>query len=98
MDAFVVFNIYSEKLFQSQLPFLLQHVYLESQITTITRELEELRRVQEMEKLTITNEVSETRYELSIVIEELKTLLDAKLSLELEIAAYRKLLEYEESR
>ena len=71
---------------------------MESQITLVTRELEELRREQEMEKLTITNEVSETRYELSTVIEELKTLLDAKLSLELEIAAYRKLLEYEESR
>ena len=78
--------------------FGLQHVYLESQISTITRELEEVRREQEMEKLTISNEVSETRYELSTVIEELKTLLDAKLSLELEIAAYRKLLEYEESR
>lgn len=67
-------------------------------MSTITRELEEIRREQEMEKLSITSEVSETRYELSTVIEELKTLLDAKLSLELEIAAYRKLLEYEESR
>ena len=36
--------------------------------------------------------------ELSGVMEQLKTLSDAKLSMELEIAMYKKLLEGEESR
>ena len=38
------------------------------------------------------------RAELESVLQELQHLLDAKLSLELEIAAYRKLLEGEENR
>ena len=43
-------------------------------------------------------EITKMRSEMESILQELQTLMDAKLSLELEILAYRKLLEGEESR
>lgn len=43
-------------------------------------------------------EITVLRSEMESILQELQTLMDAKLSLELEIAAYRKLLEGEETR
>ena len=78
---------------------------LEARNTTLERELEELRRELEeekreceMEKNQLRSDLQACQTELEGVLRELQVLLDAKLSLELEIAAYRKLLEGEESR
>jgi len=43
-------------------------------------------------------EVTRLRFELEAVLKELQSIMDFKLSLELEIAAYRRLLEGEENR
>ena len=51
-----------------------------------------------METVKLKEEITNLRAEMEAVLIELQTLMDAKLSLELEIAAYRKLLESEESR
>lgn len=84
---------------REQVPVLeARNTELETQIQTFTREIEEMRRDQELEITSITKNLTETRTELAQLLEELQTLLDAKLSLELEIVAYRKLLEGEEAR
>lgn len=51
-----------------------------------------------MEVTQLREEISKQRAEMEGILTELQTLMDAKLSLELEIAAYRKLLEGEENR
>lgn len=51
-----------------------------------------------MEVTQLREEISKLRAEMEGILTELQTLMDAKLSLELEISAYRKLLEGEENR
>ena len=51
-----------------------------------------------METTQLKEEINKLRMEMEGILTELQTLMDAKLSLELEIAAYRKLLEGEENR
>ena len=51
-----------------------------------------------METTQLKDEIIKLRAEMEGILTELQTLMDAKLSLELEIAAYRKLLEGEENR
>lgn len=51
-----------------------------------------------MECTQLREEISKLRTEMEGILTELQTLMDAKLSLELEICAYRKLLEGEENR
>ena len=51
-----------------------------------------------METNSLKEEMNKLRSEMEGMLVELQTLMDAKLSLELEIAAYRKLLEGEENR
>ena len=51
-----------------------------------------------METVKLKEEITNLRAEMEAILVELQSLMDAKLSLELEIAAYRKLLESEESR
>lgn len=43
-------------------------------------------------------EIVKLRAEMEAILRELQSIMDSKLGLELEIAAYRKLLEGEESR
>jgi predicted nucleic acid-binding Zn-ribbon protein len=45
-----------------------------------------------METVKLKEEITNLRAEMEAILVELQTLMDAKLSLELEIAAYRKLL------
>nr|CAA69027.1 IF protein [Lineus viridis] len=71
---------------------------LEKLYNDAIRDLEEKERRFEMEKAEMRAEIDSLRGELELVLAELLNLLDAKLSLELEIAAYRKLLEGEETR
>lgn len=64
---------------------------LESQLSKALEDLEE-------QRIKYETELAKNRREMEEVLRELQTLSDAKLSLELEIAAYRKLLEGEENR
>ena len=52
----------------------------------------------EEEKMRLQTELGKLQVELEAVLKELQDLMDTKLGLELEIAAYRKLLEGEENR
>jgi len=78
---------------------------LQNRHRTLTRELEDLTRERDAraaqlqsENGTLTGTVVSMRAELEAINRELQELQDTKLSLELEIAAYRKLLEGEENR
>lgn len=62
------------------------------------REMEQKDHEHAMEINSLKEEMNKLRAELEAMLIELQTLMDAKLSLELEIAAYRKLLEGEETR
>ncbi|XP_013412657.1 70 kDa neurofilament protein isoform X2 [Lingula anatina] len=62
------------------------------------RELDELLRENELDRSRLLTELEELRAENEKIMVDFNHISDAKLSLELEIAAYRKLLEGEESR
>lgn len=71
----------------------------------LTRELEALRRAKddherelESANQALYNELTQLRAQMEAILKELQTIMDTKLGLELEIAAYRKLLEGEERR
>jgi intermediate filament protein if len=71
---------------------------LEKELEVIRREYEEKEREWETENTELKNEIAKLRAEMEGILNELQTLMDTKLGLELEIAAYRKLLEGEENR
>ncbi|CAE1254431.1 unnamed protein product [Acanthosepion pharaonis] len=71
---------------------------LNAQVHLLTSELDSTTAELDNEKTLRLSEVQKLNMELEGVIKELQLLMDAKLSLELEIAAYRKLLEVEENR
>ena len=77
---------------------LLQNAQLESQYNSLLREYESIQSEHTLETVKLKEEITNLRAEMEAILVELQTLMDAKLSLELEIAAYRKLLESEESR
>lgn len=62
------------------------------------REKEERERELETENNDYKLELAKLRAEMEAIMRELQTIVDSKLGLELEIAAYRKLLEGEENR
>ena len=62
------------------------------------RSKDEMEREYENDNQTLKAEVTRLRAELESLLHELQNIMDTKLGLELEIAAYRKLLEGEESR
>nr|BAB64909.1 intermediate filament b [Dugesia japonica]BAB64910.1 intermediate filament b [Dugesia japonica] len=71
---------------------------LERLLELLRREIEEKNRDFDMEKANLRKELMNRQSELESILIELQILLDAKLSLELEIIAYRKMLEGEEYR
>ena len=79
-------------------PFPLQNAQLEKQYQELIRELEQKDSDHMLETNSLKDEMNKLRAEMEGMLVELQTLMDAKLSLELEIAAYRKLLECEENR
>ncbi|KAK6979225.1 intermediate filament protein, partial [Biomphalaria glabrata] len=70
---------------------------LEKQYQDLLRELEQKEHEHDIELNSLKDEMNKLRTEMEGMLVELQTLMDAKLSLELEIAAYRKLLEGEET-
>lgn len=78
--------------------FCFQNAQLEKQYQDVLREVETKETDHMMEVTQFREEISKLRTEMEGILQELQTLMDAKLSLELEICAYRKLLEGEENR
>lgn len=78
--------------------FCLQNAQFERTNQDLMRELEEKDRQNELESSQYKEEITKLRGEMESILKELQDLMDIKLSLELEIAAYRKLLEGEETR
>uniref|UniRef100_A0A0B7B7Z5 IF rod domain-containing protein n=1 Tax=Arion vulgaris TaxID=1028688 RepID=A0A0B7B7Z5_9EUPU len=75
-----------------------RNALLEKQHQDLLRELEQKEHEHDIEINSLKEEMNKLRIEMEGMLVELQTLMDAKLSLELEIAAYRKLLEGEETR
>lgn len=75
-----------------------RNAMLEKELELKAREFEEKERELETENTELKNEVVKLRSEMEAILKELQELMDTKLGLELEISAYRKLLEGEENR
>merc|ERR1711976_176504 len=75
-----------------------KNAQLEKELEFLRREYEEKEREWESENTELKNEVAKLRAEMEAILKELQDLMDTKLGLELEIAAYGKLLEGEENR
>merc|ERR1712142_259687 len=71
---------------------------LQAERDELSRQVSDLERELESERLKYHTDITSLETELAGVMEQLQVLMDAKLSMELEIACYRKLLEGEESR
>ncbi|XP_062584250.1 60 kDa neurofilament protein-like [Saccostrea cucullata] len=75
-----------------------RNALLEKQYQDLLREYETIESEHTIETTRLKEEITSLRTEMEGILQELQTIMDHKLSLELEIAAYRKLLESEESR
>jgi len=75
-----------------------QNLQLQRELDQLRRDKEQRERELEDENTELKGELAKIRAEMDAVLKELQTIVDAKLGLELEIAAYRKLLEGEEAR
>jgi intermediate filament protein if len=84
---------------ESQIPELQEKQRrLLQRLADLRHQLDELRNDRDRDRSQLMRQIAETQNELDQIMSELKTLLDNKLSLDLQIAAYRKLLEGEEAR
>jgi len=75
-----------------------RNAQLEKELELLRREYEEKEHEWEAENTELKNEIAKLRAEMEAILKELQDIMDTKLGLELEIAAYRKLLEGEENR
>jgi len=75
-----------------------KNAHLQMEIDMLLRDKEERQRELEDENNQLKNDLASLRAELEAITIELRELTDTKLGLELEIAAYRKLLEGEDNR
>ena len=76
----------------------MQNVNLQQEIDRAKRDGESRERELEAEKVALQSDILRMRSEMDAIMVELQHLNDSKLGLELEISAYRKLLESEEHR
>lgn len=76
----------------------LQNAALLRELESLRREKEDRERELETENNEYKTEVAKLRAEMEAIMRELQSIMDSKLGLELEILAYRKLLEGEENR
>jgi intermediate filament protein if len=74
-----------------------RNAQLERELELLRRDYDEKEREWETDKAEMTNEIAKLRAEMEAILKELQDIMDTKLGLELEIAAYRKLLEGEEN-
>jgi len=75
-----------------------KNAHLQMEIDLLMKEREERKRELEDENGQLKNDLASLRAELEAITIELREIADTKLGLELEIAAYRKLLEGEDNR
>jgi len=95
----------SQQLQQQQKGGLVMMMMMMMQNQDLTREIDALRRAKEdserqmeADNATLRREQDGLRGDLESILRELQNIMDTKMGLELEIAAYRKLLEGEENR
>jgi len=75
-----------------------QNQQLAREIEALRRAKEDRERELESDNAALRHEAEGLRGELEAILRELQAIMDSKMGLELEIAAYRKLLEGEENR
>jgi len=75
-----------------------RNLALARELEALKREKEERERELEEENMLLKGDVAKLRAEMEAMLKELERIIDTKLGLELEIAAYRRLLEGEENR
>ena len=75
-----------------------QNSALQRELDHLRREKEDRERELESENSELKGDLTKLRAEMEAILRELQNIMDTKLGLELEIAAYRKLLEGEENR
>ena len=75
-----------------------RNLQLLRELEILKRERDEKERELETENVELKSNVAKLRAEMEAMLKELEHIIDTKLGLELEIAAYRKLLEGEENR
>lgn len=71
---------------------------LQEQVKRLTQELDDKEDLHDAEVKQLQDQIRDLQIEMESVLGEIQTLMDAKLNLELEIAAYKKLLDMEEDR
>jgi len=77
---------------------MMQNNQLAREIDALRRAKEDRERELEAENAALRRDADGLRAELDAILRELQMIMDNKMGLELEIAAYRKLLEGEETR
>ena len=77
---------------------MIQNAKLLAQLRALQEDYDDLQRDRDHEVAELRDQINDLQAQMEEVLKQMQILSDAKLSLELEIACYRKLLEGEEKR